>query len=375
MVLLNFFKTGLKMRFPLYFFSVLILLSVSCCNKKTRISEPATPAVNSIPVAELVAPKEGETFRCGDSVAFRLRIKADSMATIDSATITSGMTDRQVYVEGFEKIYWKSEKARVGTNTLKVNVFRRGQKESHAVNIILLSDKIPVDYRYRVIQQFPHDEEAWTQGLVYEKGVMYESTGLEGKSSLRIVDLKSGIPTRRINLEEQFFAEGIALLRDQIFQVTWTSQVGFIYDKRSLEVIRKFNYPIKQGWGLTTGENRLIMSDGSAQLYFLEPEYFTQSDQIEVFDNKGMVNNLNELEYIHGKILANIWYKSIIVIIDPVSGKITGQIDLKELIPPSCKGDSNKVLNGIAYNSQNGHIYVTGKYWPVLYELEITPKL
>jgi glutamine cyclotransferase len=117
------------------------------------------------------------------------------------------------------------------------------------------------------------------------------------------------------------------------------------------------------------------MSDGSAQLYFLEPEYFTQVDQIEVFDNKGMVNNLNELEYINGKILANIWYKSIIVIIDPVTGKITGQIDLEELVPPSCKGDSNKVLNGIAYNSQNGHLFVTGKYWPVLYELEITPFL
>jgi glutamine cyclotransferase len=285
------------------------------------------------------------------------------------------MPGRQVCVKGFEKIYWKSGNARVGKNTLKINVFRKGQKEIHAVNIILLSDRVPVDYHYRVIQQFPHDEEAWTQGLVYENGVMYESTGLEGKSTLRIVDLKSGIPTRQIKLEDQLFAEGIAIFRDQIFQVTWTSQVGFIYDKNTLELIRKFNYPIKQGWGLTTSENRLIMSDGSAQLYFLEPEYFTQLDQIEVFDNKGMVNNLNELEYIHGKILANVWYKSFIVIIDPDNGKITGQINLEELIPPSCKKDSNKVLNGIAYNSQNGHIYVTGKYWPVLYELEITPKL
>lgn len=369
------FKTRFTMRFPVYFFSILILLSVSCCNKKTRISEPPVPAVVSVPLAKLVEPKEGETFRCGDSVAFRLRIKADSLPYIDSAIISSGLADRQVRMEGFEKLYWKSGKARVGKNILKVTLFSRGRKETHAVNIILLSDRIPVDFHYRVIQQFPHDAEAWTQGLVYENGVLYESTGLEGKSTLRIVDIKTGIPIRRIDLEDRYFAEGIAIFGDQVFQVTWTSQVGFIYDKKTLEVIRKFNYPIKQGWGLTSGEGRLIMSDGSAQLYFLEPEYFTQVDQIEVFDNKGMVTNLNELEYVHGKILANVWYKDILVIIDPVSGKITGQIDLEELIPPSCKGDSNKVLNGIAYNPLNGHIFVTGKYWPVLYELEITPAL
>jgi len=369
------FKNNLTMRFPVCFFFLLVLLSVSCCNKKTRITDAPAPSVTLAPVARPVAPPEGETFRCGDSVPLRFRINKDSLASIDSAIITSGITDRQVTVRGFEKLYWKSGKARVGKNTLKVNLFRRGQKETHAVNIILLSDRIPAEYRYRVIQQFPHDEEAWTQGLVYDNGLLYESTGLEGKSTLRIVDLKTGIPVRRIDLEDQFFAEGIAVFRDQIFQITWTSQVGFIYDKETLELIRKFNYPIKQGWGLTSGENRLIMSDGSAQLYFLEPEYFTQVDQIEVFDNRGMVTNLNELEYIHGKVLANIWYKSIIVIIDPVTGKITGQIDLEDLVPPSCKGDSNKVLNGIAYNPLNGHIYVTGKYWPLLYELEIMPSL
>jgi glutamine cyclotransferase len=368
-------KTKITMRFPLYFFSVLILLTVSCCNKKTRISDPSSASVTSVTIARLIAPPEGKTYRCGDSVALRFKIDADSLPTIDSAIISSGIADRQVHVEGFEKLYWKSGKARVGKNTLKVSLFRRGQKETHAVNIVLISDRIPANYSYRVIQQFPHDEQAWTQGLVYEDGILYESTGLEGKSTLRIVDLKTGIPIRRIDLEDQFFAEGIAIYRDKIFQVTWTSQVGFVYNKETLEVIRKFNYPIKQGWGLTSGEDRLIMSDGSAQLYFLEPEYFTQVDQIEVFDNKGMVNNLNELEYIHGKVLANIWYKSIIVIIDPVNGKIIGQIDLEKLVPHSCKGDSNKVLNGIAYNTQNGHLFVTGKYWPVLFELEITPSL
>jgi glutamine cyclotransferase len=369
------FKTRIIMRFPAYFCSAFILLSASCCNNKTRISDTQVPVVTTIPIAKVITPPEGEAFRSGDSVAIRLRIDKDSLATIDSAVISSGLTDRQVHVKGFEKLFWKSGKARVGKNTLKLTLFRKGQKETHAFSIILLSDREPEDYHYRVIQRFPHDEEAWTQGLVYDNGVLYESTGLEGKSTLRIVDLKTGIPIRRINLEDQYFAEGIAVFRDQIFQVTWTSQVGFIYNKETLEVIRKFNYPIKQGWGLTTGKGRLIMSDGSAHLYFLEPEYFTQVDQIEVFDNKGMVTNLNELEYIHGKVLANVWYKSIIVIIDPESGKVTGQIDLEELIPPSCKGDSNKVLNGIAYNSSNGHILVTGKFWPVLYELEIQPSL
>jgi glutamine cyclotransferase len=357
------------------FFSIVILVFAGCCNKKTHIKDAPALPVPSASIAKLIAPKEGETFRWGDSIRIRLRISQDSLALVDSAVVFSRLKDRQVLYADFENLRWKSDKARVGKNILKINLYKKGQKETHTVTLTLLSDILPMVYHYRVVQRYPHDQNAWTQGLFYDKGVLYESTGLEGKSSLRVVSLKTGVPIRWIDLEKQFFAEGIALFRDQLFQITWKSQVGFIYDKETLGLIRRFDYPIKEGWGLTSGRNQLIMSDGSAQLYFLEPEYFTQIDQVEVFDNKGMVPYLNELEYINDKVLANIWYKSTIIVIDPETGKVTGQIDLENLIPAELKEDANKVMNGIAFNPENGHLYITGKDWPVLYELEISPSL
>jgi glutamine cyclotransferase len=363
------------MKVRILFFPVLILVFAGCCNTKTHVKDAPPFQSTSVSAATLVAPKEGETFRCGDPVQISLKFHQDSLSQFDSALVFSRAEDRQVFYSGFEELQWKSDKARVGKNVLKVSLYRNGRKEVHNVNLTLLSDIIPAEYHYRVVQQFPHDENAWTQGLFYDQGILYESTGIEGKSSLRIVSLKTGIPVRMIDLDKQFFGEGIALFRDQVYQITWKSQVGFIYDKETLGLIRRFDYPIKEGWGLTTGSNQLIMSDGSAHLYFLEPEYLTQEDQVEVFDYKGMVTYLNELEYIHGKVLANIWYKSVIVIIDPSTGKVTGQIDLEKLVPAEFKEDSNKVLNGIAYNPGNRHIYITGKYWPVLYELEITPEI
>jgi glutamine cyclotransferase len=357
------------------FLAFFIILFFSCCNKKTRVKDTPEASAVSASIAMLLEPAEGKTYRCGDPVLVRFRIHPDSMKVIDSVTITPVKGTRQLYLSGFESIYWGTEHARTGKNTLRISFYINGRKENHTVSFSLLSDIQPVNYNYRVIQQYPHDENAFTQGLIYENGLLYESTGLEGQSSLRIVTLKTGIPLKRMELEKKFFGEGIALFRDQIFQITYKTQVGFIYNKETLELIRRFDYPIKEGWGLTSSNTHLIMSDGSAQLYFLEPEYFTQVDQIEVIDHKGMVPYLNELEYINGKVLANIWYKNIIVVIDPATGKVTGQIDLEKLIPKDFKEDANKVLNGIAYNPQNKHIYVTGKNWPVLYELEITPSL
>jgi glutamine cyclotransferase len=299
----------------------------------------------------------------------------DSLAKIDSITISSSSKNKQTYHSGFADISWNSDQARVGKNILKVTLYHKEGKEIHTVSVILLSDITPATYNYRVIQQYPHDNNAYTQGLLYHDGILYESTGLEGKSSVRMVNLITGELILKTNLENQFFGEGIALYKNCIYQITYKSQVGFVYDKKTLQLIRRFNYPIKEGWGLTSDNTNLIMSDGSAQLFFLEPEYFTQVDQIEVFDNKGMVTYLNELEYINGKVLANVYGESRIVIINPLNGKITGQINLEKLIPKGFKDDINTVLNGIAYNPRTRHIYITGKNWPVLYELEITPSL
>jgi glutamine cyclotransferase len=260
--------------------------------------------------------------------------------------------------------------------TLKVVVFYNDSlQESHTTNLVILSDIVPRKYAYRVVRQFPHDPEAYTQGLFFENGYLYESTGLEGKSSLRMVNISSGKPEKMVSLGREFFGEGIALFHDQIYQVTYKSQVGFVYDKKTLEQIRSFDYQIREGWGLTTDGKYLVMSDGSSQLYFIEPDFFTQVDRIEVFDNKGMIPSLNELEYFRGKVLANVYGESDIVIIDPLSGKVLGRLDLYKLMPRGSEGDLGKVLNGIAADPQSGHLYVTGKHWPVLYEIELMPSL
>jgi glutamine cyclotransferase len=192
---------------------------------------------------------------------------------------------------------------------------------------------------------------------------------------VRIVDLETGKPEKIIHMAPQYFGEGIALFKDQIYQITYRSQVGFVYDKNTLSQIRSFDYQFSEGWGLTANNNYLIMTDGSAQLFYLEPEFFTQVDRIEVFDNKERMDSLNEIEYVNGKILANVYGESFILVIDPQNGKVTGKIELEALMPAGSKGDYNKVLNGIAYNPTNGHLYVTGKNWPVLYELELKPSL
>ncbi len=272
--------------------------------------------------------------------------------------------------------YWHSAKSRVGQLTLRaVAYYNDSLHESHNVPIVLLSDIVPVKYTWRVTGKFPHDKDAYTQGLVFDHGKLYESTGLEGKSSLRIVNIGTGKPEKIVSLAPQYFGEGISLYKDEIYQITYRSQVGFVYDKNTLEQIRSFDYQISEGWGLTTDGKNLIMSDGSAQLFFIEPEFFTQVDKIQVFDNKGMVDSLNELEYIHGKILANVYGQTFIVIIDPETGKVLGKAEFHDLMPEGSIGDYGKVLNGIAYNPATGHLYITGKDWPVLYEIELTPSL
>jgi len=211
----------------------------------------------------------------------------------------------------------------------------------------------------------------------FHNGYLYESTGgYDGSSSLRIVDILSGKPEKIISMKDpDIFAEGITPYHDLIFQVTYKSKIGFVYQLNDLEMIRSFDYQISEGWGLTSDTKNLIMSDGSQYLYIFEPEFFTQTDQMEVFDNKGMVKSLNEMEYVNGKILANIYGETYIVVIDMATGRVTGRLDLDNLMPDGFRGDMAKVLNGIAYNPENEHLYITGKHWPVLYEIIVDPSL
>ena len=228
----------------------------------------------------------------------------------------------------------------------------------------------PIHYTFTILNVFPHDVNAFTQGLVFENGTLYESTGLYNYSSLRYVELETGKVLRLYSLPSQFFGEGLTIVDNRIIQLTWKSNKGFIYDKKTFDLLQVFDYPT-EGWGITYNGTRLIMSDGTAILYFLDPETFTVTDQVEVYDT-GPVTLLNELEFIHGKVYANIWKEDRIAIINPQTGQVTGWIDLTGLIDLE-DYDPKNVLNGIAYDKVEDRLFVTGKRWPHLFEIDLIP--
>ncbi|HEX5084042.1 MAG TPA: glutaminyl-peptide cyclotransferase [Blastocatellia bacterium] len=229
------------------------------------------------------------------------------------------------------------------------------------------------NYTYEVVKSYPHDPKAFTQGLVFHQGVFYESTGLNGSSSLRRVEIETGKVLKRIDVPNQFFAEGLALLNGRLYQLTWQTQRGFVYDLDSFDKLREFGYA-GEGWGLTHDAHSLIMSDGSNRIRFIDPETFEVQRMITVQDGKRDITQLNELEYIKGEIYANIWMRDSIARIDPQSGKVNAWIDMSGLQPPESRFDSAAVLNGIAYDESSDRLYVTGKNWPKLFEIKLKKK-
>ncbi|NOX97632.1 MAG: glutaminyl-peptide cyclotransferase [Nitrospirae bacterium] len=233
----------------------------------------------------------------------------------------------------------------------------------------IASDAPPV-YTYRVVNTYPHDRDAFTQGLVFENDVLYEGTGLRGHSSLRRVELETGDILQIRDLPARFFGEGITIYGNKIIQLTWQSRVGFVYDKDSFELLKEFSYPT-EGWGITNDGKCLIMSDGTSILRFLDPETFEETRRVEVYDNKGPVTSLNELEYVQGEIYANVWRKDRIAIIALQTGQVIGWVNMKGILNSGGRDNPARVINGIAYDAKNKRLFVTGKLWPKLFEIEV----
>jgi glutamine cyclotransferase len=222
-----------------------------------------------------------------------------------------------------------------------------------------------------VISVYPHDPNAFTEGLVFLNGWLYEGTGLRGQSTLRKVDLASGNVIQVRELPAQFFGEGVTIFDHNIIQLTWQSHVGFVYDKDSFELLREFPYPT-EGWGISHDGERLIMSDGTETLHFLDPGTLEEIGQVRVYDDNGSVTRLNELEFVQGEVYANVWQTDRIARIDLDSGRVTGWIDLTGLLNRENLDQPVDVLNGIAYDAGNDRLFVTGKLWPKLFEIVIT---
>jgi len=231
-------------------------------------------------------------------------------------------------------------------------------------------DEIPT-YGYKIVNLYPHDPNGFTQGLVFVDGFLFEGTGLRGRSSLRKVDLATGTILQYRNLPAHFFGEGVTVYHNKVIQLTWRANLGFVYDKDTFQLIETFHYPT-EGWGITHDGEHLIMSDGTSTLYLLHPKTYKEIGLIKVHDRKGPVSNLNELEYVQGLIFANVWQTEKIAQISPETGEVVGWIDLRGLLRPEDRVHRVDVLNGIAYDQRNARLFVTGKLWPRLFEIELT---
>jgi glutamine cyclotransferase len=225
---------------------------------------------------------------------------------------------------------------------------------------------------YQVVHAYPHDEQAFTQGLIYLDGHLYESTGLQGHSSLRMEDLDTGRLLEFVDVSDKYFAEGLTNWGSTLIQLTWQSHVALVYDRATFHLLRTLPYP-GEGWGLTQDGSHLVLSDGSPTLRFLDPETFHQVRSITVKDRGVPVKELNELEFIHGEIYANIWHSDRIARIAPATGKVLGWIDLAGLLPASEHSSAEAVLNGIAWDSAHDRLFVTGKLWPKIFEIKVIP--
>lgn len=371
-------RVNFRKHFILISAVVLLATAPGCSGRPGKIKEAVTPSAPPekeevfSKLIKIVSPEENTGFSLHQPVKVILGLE-DKNQWPDSAVIYfNGSYVASVKSAPWEFVIPSSFTVTTGRRSLKVTSYKKGRPgNSETRFLIIYSDIVPKKYGYKVIHTYPHSRDAFTQGLFYDDGKLYEGTGQESGSTLREVELETGKVIMQHNLDDALFGEGITLYHGKIYQVTWKSRVGFVYDKSDFKLINKIYYA-NEGWGLTTVNNRIVMSDGTNVLYFMEPEGFTVVSKIEVYDNEKKVDQLNELEYIDGEIWANIWMTDMIARIDPLSGKVLAYIDLKGLLAAADRDADTDVLNGIAYDSQAKRIFVTGKRWPKLFEIRLT---
>ncbi|WP_320020337.1 glutaminyl-peptide cyclotransferase [Labilibaculum manganireducens] len=363
---------------------VCFLLLVSCNGKSVNNNkftdksfdeqtEKTTVIVNSL---RLKQPHRGDLYTMRGNVEIEMTPR-NRAAGIDSVqfwadeTLIGSLTDEPWIVK------WVPEDQKMGKHDLKVMAYHEDGTIGIVSTFVNLKTNIPpVEYSYEIINEFPHDRGAYTQGLFYHEGFLYEGTGQRGESTLRKVKLENGEALSVKNLEQEYFGEGITFSKGKIIQLTWNAKKVFVVDPVTFEQEDTFepNTSNNQGWGITSANNELILSDGTNVLTVLDADNYSRKRIIEVYDNSGMVTNLNELEYINGKIYANVWLTDRIVIINPETGRVEGNLNLGKILKLADKKiliEGDEVLNGIAWDSITNRLFVTGKRWPKLFEIKI----
>ena len=294
--------------------------------------------------------------------------------SLDSIRLAVDGLYRTTFFKTENYVLWETVDELPGTRSVMLTFYWNNTiQKSVVISIPLVSDFNPINYSYKVKNKWPHSNKAYTQGLEFSDGFLYEGTGQYGESMLFKIDLQKNEIVQSLNLPSDVFGEGITILSDKIFQLTWRSNLGYVYGKSTFNRLYEFNYPT-EGWGLCNNGKELIMSDGTETIYFLDAEYFQEIRKIQVYNDKGPVKNLNELEYINGEIYANIYGSDLIVAIDPEKGKVKKQIDLSGILDKSKVKDPIDVLNGIAWNANTKQLIVTGKWWPEFFEIELVEK-
>jgi glutamine cyclotransferase len=359
----------------MYILLVLFFTGFSCVNNNpVNIKDPNANNTISLKRINIVSPIKNQEFKDNSNIVFKVSL-VDSSLLPDSVQLL--MDGKKIgHIKNLQDSFvFNAENQKLGTRSIDaIGYFPGGIKDHDYSQVQIRLSKIPVNYSYKIIQTYPHDRTAYTQGLIYENNYYYEGTGLYERSTLRKVNLITGEPVKIYNLPPDVFGEGITIFDNKIIQISWKEQVAFLYDKESFQLLNKYNYPIKEGWGITYDGKNLVMSNGTSVIYFLDKEYFTEVSRIEVFDEKGPVEQLNELEYINGEIWANIYLSDFIVRINPNTGAVIGKIDLTGLLDEKDRDTKTDVLNGIAYDNSKDRIFVTGKNWPKFFEISIFPK-
>ncbi len=355
---------------------MLVLFLISCSTDSNDRPEKSTsPRIRK--QVSLVSPETNQSFRFGESITLQVTHRGGEI--IDSVQFEFGRFQDSSPGDTYEL---NSRLVRVGNPKLKLTVFFKGKKETIFPKVRILAESAPQEYGFRIVNSFPHDPDAYTQGLFFRNDDLIESTGDEtyknsnSISTIRQVDYRTGKIQNQYQLEKPLFGEGCALWNDKIFQITYHADKAFVYNM-DLQLEQTFNYTTStgEGWGLTTMGDTLLMTDGSENVYFINPLDFSEIDKLQVYDDQGKVLHLNELEYFNGRLYSNIWTdeKDEIVIIDIKTGEVKGRIDFDGLIDRSQFRGFDYVLNGIAYHPE-GRIFVTGKWWPNIYEVELILK-
>jgi glutamine cyclotransferase len=332
--------------------------------------------------AVTVSPEAGTSYKSGDVVPVKAHypqeVKPDSIVYLVDSVKVGSMKDSSV-------LSLKTDSMHLGPRVIVAKVYQGGKNQEGSTNIVLLPAKAPEQYTYKVIKTFPHDTGSFTEGLVYQDGFLYESGGgylkppprqeVTNQSSLRKVDLATGKVLKKVMLDSAVFGEGISIVGNKIIQLTYHEKVGYVYDKETFAKLSTFpNNMGVEGWGMCSDGTRLYMDDSTNRIWILDKDSYKQIGFIDVYDDKGAMNNINELEYIDGKIYANIWQTNNIVVIDPKTGAVLEKIDLTNLYPEDKRSPGADVLNGIAYDTAGKRIFITGKKWPNLYQVEFFKK-